>query len=552
MSESSSLIIDDDRQTGSHSAPVESAEYLACSADPAYFIDNYGVIDNRQQDSLADVTGGTTRFKLWPSQTRFLWEMHPGRLVCILKARQLGISWLLCAYALWLCLFNPGYKVLLFSKRQDEANDLLRRIRSLYQRLPGWFRSRLPTIGIVEDAAMMTARSRGRRKKRILKENTRELEFSNGSRILSMPATPSAGVSYTADLVIMDEAAHMPNGRDLAANVKPTIDAGGRLIVLSTANGMGDFFHDFWTDSVTGKNGFKAFFLPWWARPDRDAAWYERVRKESPDSRKFLQNYPSNPIEAFASSGACRFDPEWVIPQTANLRDGIPPEQWPPSLLKRGRWGLDHVEDLPATLKDVPGLTVYAPPIEGRKYVVASDVAEGVEGGDYSCSVVLDEETWEEMAVLHGNWEPDSFARYTMALTEPYNEATSIVERNNHGHAVLLAMKLLEFPRIGIGCDGSPGWPTNEKTKAIGMDLLAACLRDSLIKIRCHADLIEIQIYKRLKDGKTGAPPGKNDDRVMMWYVGLSFIRHSYQISQAQWSPTAGGDIVEVAGIPRL
>lgn len=530
-------------------ASSESNEFLACSADPAYFIDTYGVIDNTQAEATAGLIAGTMPFRLWPEQVKLLWEIQGERLVCILKARQLGISWLLCAYALWLCLFNHGYKILLFSKRQDEANDLLRRIRSLYQRLPAWLRERLPTIGAVEEPAVTRTRHRSRKKK--LKENTRELEFSNGSRILSMPATPSAGVSYTADLVIMDEAAHMKYGRDLATNVKPTIDAGGRLIILSTANGVGDFFHDFWSDAVAGMNGFRTFFLPWWSRPGRDRGWYNRVKRESPDPKKFLQNYPANPIEAFAASGNSRFEPEWIIPQCANICEGIKSNKWPASLLVRKGWPSAHDAGLPATLHDVPGLTIYRPPVEGREYVVAADVSEGLEHGDYSCASVIDKESWEQVAVLHGRWEPDVFALYLMALSEPYNQAPVIVERNNHGHAVLVTMRLKQFPRIGIGHDGNQGWLTNEQTKAIGIDLLAACLRDGLIKVRCAADLMELQIYRRLRGGKTGAPPGKNDDRVMMWYVGLSYIRHVYQTSTSQFVPAAGGDTFRVPGVPR-
>jgi len=45
-------------------------------------------------------------FALWPAQRETLRTMHDNRLTVILKARQLGLTWLVLAYALWLiCLF---------------------------------------------------------------------------------------------------------------------------------------------------------------------------------------------------------------------------------------------------------------------------------------------------------------------------------------------------------------------------------------------------------------------------------------------------------------
>src|SRR5690242_20478512 len=105
-----------------------AVEYAKCSADSAYFTDQYGVIDDAQGDGA-----GMMAFRLWPAQVQVLWSLMTEQLMVILKARQLGISWLCCSYALWLCLFYPGKVVLLFSKGQDEANEMLRRIKVLYE-----------------------------------------------------------------------------------------------------------------------------------------------------------------------------------------------------------------------------------------------------------------------------------------------------------------------------------------------------------------------------------------------------------------------------------
>src|SRR5262249_40524600 len=141
-----------------------NVEYAKCAAYAGYFCHEYGVIDNAQGDTA------TLPFKLWPEQIKVMDLLQTERQRLILNARQLGISWLCCAYALWLCLFAPGKVVLFFSKGLTESTELLRRVKVLYERLPDWLKQA-----------------------KLVKDNTEELTLSNGSRIQSLPATQSAG-----------------------------------------------------------------------------------------------------------------------------------------------------------------------------------------------------------------------------------------------------------------------------------------------------------------------------------------------------------------------
>jgi hypothetical protein len=95
-------------------------EVLRCRKSFVYFCDNYCQI-------LADSGQGGTwvPFRLWPEQRRVAGLLQANRLVVVLKARQLGLTWLVVAFALWLMLFHPIATVLLFSHRDDEAVDLL-------------------------------------------------------------------------------------------------------------------------------------------------------------------------------------------------------------------------------------------------------------------------------------------------------------------------------------------------------------------------------------------------------------------------------------------
>lgn len=438
---------------------------------------------------------GVMPFHLWPAQVNVLWALMQQRLVVILKARQLGISWLCCWYALWLALFNAGKVVLLFSRGQDEADELLRRVKSLYERLPLWLLAVLP---------------------KRTRDNTDVQGWANGSRIQSFPATPGSGRSFTASLVIVDEAAFLQWGDGLFVALKPTIDAGGQLIIVSTANGVGNLFHRLWVQSVAGRLQYTTIFLPWWARPGRDAAWYAAQLREYTDPAMVKQEYPASAQEAFLVSGRPRFAAEWLGWQTANLRSPLP-------------WAV-----LPTPLRTVPGLAVYTLPRPGRRAVIGADVAEGTADGDYSAAVVLDVLTGEELASLHGHWEPDVFAQHLAALARAYH-ADLAVERNNHGHAVLVALKALQTPRIVLGHDGRRGWLTTEQTKVQGVDGLAASLRDRTVTIRTQATLDELQIYSVLKNGSTGAPHGYHDDRVMAWLIARAVAYRPQGLQQSNY-----------------
>lgn len=266
-----------------------TVEWLKCAADAAYACDTYGIIDDAQ--GLGDGRG-VMRFRLWPAQVALLWTLLTNRLVLVLKARQLGISWICCWYALWLCLFHPGKVVLLFSRGQDEANEMLRRVRVLYERLPEWMRQAAPAL---------------------LKQNTEEMAWANESRIQSLPASPGSGRSFTASLAIMDEAAFMQWASELYTAMKPTIDGGGQLIVLSTANGRANLFFDLCDRARRGVSGFAFRFLPWHARPGRDAAWYALTEAEAVDSALMRQEYPATPDEAFEATEVDAFLPSIAL-----------------------------------------------------------------------------------------------------------------------------------------------------------------------------------------------------------------------------------------------
>lgn len=402
-------------------------EYMRCEDDPVYFLRTYAqILDTSKAEG-----GEWVPFELWPGQVPVVEAIHDNQRTLILKARQLGISWIAIGYALWSALFRPAANVLLFSRRDDEAVYLLdERLKGMYGRLPEWLRARA-----------------------VVKGNDHHFELSNGSIIRAFPTT--GGDSYTATLAIVDEADLVPNLETLLRSVKPTVDAGGKLVLLSRADKSrpNSEFKRIFRAGRDGSSPWRSVFLPWTVRPERDAAWYAAqcadalARTTSLDA--VHEQYPASPEEALAPSSLNK-----RLPAAGLL--AVYEESTPLAAAA-----------LPASLAAIAGLRVYALPVPGRRYKMGADPAEGLPGADHDDSAlcVLDDETGEEVCCGLGRWEPrHEFGAVIEAVARAYNGAAVLVERNNHGHAVLGSLD----GRVDLlsGADKRAGYPKSPASKA--------------------------------------------------------------------------------------
>jgi hypothetical protein len=233
----------------------------------------------------------------------------------ILKARQLGLSWLALAYGLWLTNCNRGRTVLILNRNLEAAQELLARVKYIHDRLPPWLQAAATT------------------------DNTRVLEFGEmDSRIISLPTTEHSGSGMTSSLIILDEWAKLRWTEQLWASIEPTLSAGGQLIGIATAQGYHGQFARMWRDAVDGVNELHATFLPWMAHPDRTQEWYaQQVKNYRAVSRKdggirlLKREYPETPQEAFSTSGLEVFGDEWdresMVIGGEQVPDGC--EVWP-------------------------------------------------------------------------------------------------------------------------------------------------------------------------------------------------------------------------------
>lgn len=196
---------------------------------------------------IPDEMRGLIPYEVWPHLDDMAHRWQAGDSEVVLKARQLGVSWLLAAYMLWYTLYHDARSVCAISKSQIDSDELLHKVMQLWEYCPEHLR--------------LPAR----------RTNTRHVVWVNGSRVVSFPSTKNAGRGFTWSLVVIDEGHFHPYASTNYRAYRPTLDGGGQLLMVSTANGTTGLFHDLWQSSAGNKTPYRAVFIPWWARPSRQA-----------------------------------------------------------------------------------------------------------------------------------------------------------------------------------------------------------------------------------------------------------------------------------------
>ena len=163
--------------------------------------------------------------------------------------------------------------------------------------------------------------------------NAKELYFDaleSGYKV-GTAGTKGVGRSATIQLFHGSEVAFWPHAETHAAGALQAVpDAAGTEVILeSTANGMGNFFHETWRGAEAGENDYIAIFVPWYwqdeyrkvppsgfAPSDEEAtcaalygldhaqlAWRRAKIAQLKDPALFRQEYPASAAEAFEMSG---------------------------------------------------------------------------------------------------------------------------------------------------------------------------------------------------------------------------------------------------------
>lgn len=254
-------------------------EYEYVRDNPDYFFKNYSWLEDKDTAEIV------VPFNPWPAQIEAFNSVHRHKLNIILKARQLGITWLALNYCAWDLISHPGHTVVALSKTESDAQELVRRMTVILNANPAL----LAGGDITWDSNASEAR----------------LKHPGGliSVFRSLPATKGSGRSLTANIVLLDEWAYQEYAAEIWDSAYPTINrpTGGKVIGLSTIK-RGTKFEEIWT----GDNNFNKIFLSVFIDPRRTREWYAETLKALGEA-KTRQEYPRTAEEALANAGGLFF-----------------------------------------------------------------------------------------------------------------------------------------------------------------------------------------------------------------------------------------------------
>lgn len=165
------------------------------------------------------------------------------RAVC-LKGRQQGVSTYIQARYFHKTITNRGIKTFILTHEAEATKNLFEMTKRYYEYLPN---------GLCPKAA---------------KDSSKELRFDSldSGYAVGTAGNKGAGRSQTIQLCHCSEAAFYPHAEEHAQGLLQAIGTqnGTELVIESTANGIGNYFHSVWTGAEQGTNGFIPIFVPWY------------------------------------------------------------------------------------------------------------------------------------------------------------------------------------------------------------------------------------------------------------------------------------------------
>lgn len=455
--------------------------------------------------------------------------------IVILKARQLGLSTIAEALMFTYAFAFDNYRGLVIAHETQGSYNILGMTKLYWNTYP--FRK------------LYTPRYASR--------NHLEWVETNSSIQVATAGNKEAGRSSTIHFLHASEYAFWPNPRSTMLALRQTIPSivGSAVIIESTANGVGNAFHDEWYAAKAGETEYAPMFFPWHRHPeylasaigipyhslgrldeeerrlkhemglsDDRLAWRRWAIKNlcGNDLKKFHQEYPSTDEEAFLSTGTNVFPLE-------HLRACYEPEPGVRGFLRRNGNKVEFVEASNGNLK------IFRYPSKDRshgQYYVAGDPTRSIRG-DFACAQVFNRNTLEQVAIMRGRMDPGTFAEELFKLGMYYNEAWATTEKEGPGELTIGKLLGMEYPKVWrhVKIDRTPGkvtgetygWSTTAQTKHLAIGWLLKVIVDRNIVIHDDITYNECKTYVTLEDGSYGpATEDGFDDTVMAFAIGIT------------------------------
>ncbi len=435
----------------------EVKEYARCMQDPAYFAKTYCKVIHLDK--------GLVPFDLYPYQEKMFNQFNTNRFNIVLACRQSGKSISSVAYLLWFALFNSEKVIAVMANKGATAREMLGRVTLMLENLPFFLQPGCKAL------------------------NKGSIEFSNNSRIVAAATSGSSIRGMSVNLLYLDEFAFVERASEFYTSTYPVVSSGKdtKVIITSTANGIGNVFHKIWEGAIQKTNEFIPFRVDWWDVPGRDEEWKKAtVANTSPV--QFDQEFGNT----FFGTGDTLINANTLL----ELRRHDP---------------LEITKD---------NVKVYNEPIKDHNYVMLVDVAKG-RGQDYSTFSVIDisAEPFKQVAVYRNNLiSPLLFPNIIYKYANSYNQAMVVIESNDAGMVVCNGLYHdLEYENMfvesAIKADAL-GILMTRKVKRIGCSSFKDLLENNKLEIVDEDTIIEISTFTA-RGSSYEASDGNHDDIVM-------------------------------------
>jgi hypothetical protein len=233
------------------------AELLKCSEDFNYFASHYIKFNNSKK--------GLINFDMYQYQQNVIKSYEDHRFNIVIKFRSSGLTTLTVLYAYWLCAFKVDKKVCVFAKTRSEALHLSKIISLVVNFMPNWLK---PNIKKSQDNC--------------------EIKFlATGSKIIFDKFEPACW--STQDLIVIDEVAFIESMEEDWKCIYPLLSMGGRAILLSTTNGVGNWFYNKWQDAISHKSTINPIHIDYREHPDYQKQEYVDMVRKNLGPASFMQ-----------------------------------------------------------------------------------------------------------------------------------------------------------------------------------------------------------------------------------------------------------------------
>ena len=502
----------------------------------------------------------------------------------VLKARQMGMSTLIEAMGYWWTSTHRFTTTVIIAHEKEATKNLYEMFRRYYEYSHPSFKPDRK-YNTKQD---LTFDVSDEVKKTYDAQNLPSPGLQ--SEIKTMVATEGKGRSSTIKFLHGSECAFWDDSADVASAAVQAVPMAPETFIFleSTANGIGGYFYDEWNAARRGESQFRPVFFPWHSHNEYEtpniieddlgdldaeeealyklfehegydrASWprkiyWRRLKKKEfrTDPKKFYQEYPSTPEEAFLASGRPVFD----VPILQEMeRIAVDAQKTHPYMCgdikkiadpETGMERIKFIEIRRVGDNDPTPLRVWWDVDRSRKYVIGVDVSEGIEveassgkEADFSVITVFDVLARKVVARWRGYADPDQLGEIVFNIGTYYNTALVGVEINNHGIATAAKLRNMFYRNLYMRETAEDeqfqvrttkfGWQTNKKTKPIMISELQRSIREGDIIDLDIVFIREAMSYIRKDNGAMEAQQGQHDDVVMSTAIALQM---------ADWSP---------------